>query len=120
MGLMTTIMPPPRKPSSKPPFHAGKIDRIISDNMPARPTLRSTPAAQTYRSDLSDAQKFGKRLYELRTERELTQMQLAVATELDRSYISDLERGMKAPTLTTMRVIADVFMISISELCSGI
>lgn len=98
MGLMTTIMPPPRKPSSKSPF----------------------PFAPSYRSDLSDAQKFGKRLYELRTERGLTQMQLAVAVELDRSYISDLERGMKAPTLTTMRVIADVFQISISELCRGI
>lgn len=45
---------------------------------------------------------FGAILKELRTERELTQQQLADYTGMDRAYISELERGILLPSLETI------------------
>jgi DNA-binding XRE family transcriptional regulator len=93
---------------------------LSTTTMMNRRTVNPPPYAPAYKPQLSDSQKFGKRLSELRLDRGLTQIQLAIATQRDRSYISDLERGMKSPTLDTMRLIADVFMMPISELLEGI
>lgn len=108
----------------RPRLHSTKVDHIVLEHMPPTATSsfqgvakQSVPA---YRSNLSDSQKFGKRLAELRMDRDLTQMQLAIAAGRDRSFISDLERGVKSPTIDTLRVIADAFVMSISELVRGI
>jgi transcriptional regulator with XRE-family HTH domain len=50
---------------------------------------------------------FGKVLRELRTQVGLTQEQLGFECDLDRTFISLLERGLRQPTLTTLFVIAD-------------
>ena len=46
-------------------------------------------------------QVFGDHLRSARKAVQLTQEELAFRAELDRTYISLLERGMKSPTLTT-------------------
>lgn len=74
----------------------------------------------TYRPNSTPSYRFGIRLMELRTERGLTQLQLAVASELDRSYISALENGKKSPTLDTLDQLAVVLSMTISDLVKGI
>lgn len=65
---------------------------------------------------------FGEQLRSARKAANLTQEELAFRTNLDRTYISLLERGIKSPTLTTFfqlcRVLdqkPDVFMAQINE-----
>lgn len=47
---------------------------------------------------VEEAQLFGRRLRELRKERDLTQEALAEAADLSGNYISDLELGLKVPS----------------------
>jgi len=49
---------------------------------------------------VQEAQLFGRRLRELRQSRNLTQESLAEAADLSGNYISDLELGLKVPSLT--------------------
>ncbi len=65
---------------------------------------------------------FGQQLRSARKAANLTQEELAFRTNLDRTYISLLERGIKSPTLTTFfqlcRVLdqkPDIFMAQINE-----
>jgi transcriptional regulator with XRE-family HTH domain len=53
-----------------------------------------------------EAEVFGRRLREIRTERGLTQAALAQASGLIDTYISDMERGLKVPSLTTVLRLA--------------
>jgi transcriptional regulator with XRE-family HTH domain len=62
--------------------------------------------------------RFGLRLRKLRKEKGWTQVQMADALGVDRSYISDMERGKKNVCLPTMEVIALGFEISLSKLLS--
>lgn len=45
---------------------------------------------------------FGKVLRNIREEKKLSQEQLAHLSELDRTYISLLERGKRRPTINTL------------------
>lgn len=47
-------------------------------------------------------QSFGQILKEFRTHSGLSQETLALECDLDRSYISMLERGLKQPTISTL------------------
>jgi DNA-binding XRE family transcriptional regulator len=60
--------------------------------------------------------KFGRRLRELRRERQMTQLRMAVDFGIDRSFISDVERGRKSVSLPMLEVIALGMKISLSEL----
>lgn len=60
--------------------------------------------------------RFGKRIQELRRERELTQEDLADLVEVDRSYMGFIERGERNPTLDKIIKIAKAFKITLSEL----
>jgi transcriptional regulator with XRE-family HTH domain len=64
--------------------------------------------------------RFGLRLRMLRKQKGWTQVQMADALGIDRSYISDVERGKKNVSLPTMEVIALGFEISLSKLLSRI
>ncbi|WP_214072643.1 helix-turn-helix transcriptional regulator [Mucilaginibacter sp. dw_454] len=45
---------------------------------------------------------FGQVLKNVREEAGITQEALALSSELDRTYISLLERGLRTPTITTL------------------
>lgn len=53
-----------------------------------------------------------------RVKRLLTQEKLAHKCELDRTYISLLERGMRKPTLATIFALAEALNVKPSELVS--
>lgn len=58
--------------------------------------------------------KFGKILKELRTERGLSQEDFALNVGLHRTYISQLERGLKSPSLRTIKKICNELNVSIA------
>ena len=64
--------------------------------------------------------RFGRRLRTLRKEKKKgwTQVQMADELGIDRSYISDMERGKKNVCLPTMEVLALGFGISLAKLVS--
>ncbi len=64
--------------------------------------------------------RFGKRLRELRQARALTQTTMADRFGIDRTFISDVERGKKAPSLPTIEVLALGLKISISDLLADL
>ena len=51
----------------------------------------------------------------LRTVRNLSQEELAVRAQLDRTYISGVERGVRNITLESLECIVDALEIDISE-----
>ena len=64
--------------------------------------------------------RFGVRLRELRRDRNLTQLRLAVEFGIDRTFISDVERGRKSISLPMLEVLALGFNLSLSELLRDI
>jgi transcriptional regulator with XRE-family HTH domain len=64
--------------------------------------------------------RFGARLRELRKHRGWTQVRVAEELGIDRSYISDMERGKKNVCLPTMEVLAQGFEISLAQLVKGL
>lgn len=60
--------------------------------------------------------KFGDRVRELRSAREITQEGLAEQSGLSRQYIGDIERGVRNISLINIEKIAKAFSISLSEL----
>jgi transcriptional regulator with XRE-family HTH domain len=54
----------------------------------------------------AEGEVFGRRLRELRQKYGVTQQQLSVATGLTEGYISNMERGLKVPSLTTILRLA--------------
>jgi transcriptional regulator with XRE-family HTH domain len=54
----------------------------------------------------AEAEVFGQRLRELRQARNVTQDALALTSGLTKAYISDMERGLKVPSLTTILRLA--------------
>ena len=60
--------------------------------------------------------KFGQKVKELRTERNLTQQQLADISGLHKNYIGMVERGERNPSLINIEILAKSFEINISEL----
>ena len=63
---------------------------------------------------------FGLVLKDLRNERGLSQQQLAFDSDLDRTYISLLERGLRLPTLGTVFKVAEVLKVSPSDIVARV
>jgi transcriptional regulator with XRE-family HTH domain len=63
---------------------------------------------------------FGQVLKEIRNESGLSQQQLAFDSELDRTYISLLERGLRLPTLGTIFKIAEVLKLSPGDMVTRV
>ena len=59
---------------------------------------------------------FGRVLREQRLARGLSQEALALEAGVDRTFVSQLERGIRQPTLTTLWKLAGVLRIAPSEL----
>lgn len=81
-----------------------------------RPAMYLIPLVTSPRLPIDISSRFGVRLRELRQEKQLTQLRMAVNFGIDRSYISDVERGCKAVSLPMLEVIALGFNMSLSEL----
>lgn len=56
-------------------------------------------------------QAFGKALASLRRESGVSQEAFAFRAQVHRTYISQLERGLKSPTLDTIAAIANVLRL---------
>jgi transcriptional regulator with XRE-family HTH domain len=63
---------------------------------------------------------FGKVLRKLRERQNLSQEKLAEYCDLDRTYISLLERGLRQPTITTLFKIAEALKMSPSEIITQV
>ena len=61
-------------------------------------------------------QRFGERVRELRKEKGLSQEALALACELDRTYIGGVERGERNISLVNIHKIAIALGINANEL----
>ena len=59
---------------------------------------------------------FGIFLSSLRTDKKISQEKLAELCQLDRTYISLLERGCRQPTLMTLFKISKAFNLNLSSL----
>ena len=66
------------------------------------------------------AHRFGLRLRNLRKAHNLTQSRMATEFGIDRSFISDLERGQKAVCLPLLDVLARGLNVSLSDLLSDL
>jgi len=64
--------------------------------------------------------RFGKRLKQLRQSKRWTQEHLAAALSVEQSYISGIERGLYGPSFQRLARLAEIFEISVSELCNDI
>lgn len=64
--------------------------------------------------------KFGRRVRQLRVELSLSQEQFAALCNLDRTYISSIERGRRNVSLKNIAAIARALDVSLSDLFEGI
>jgi len=60
--------------------------------------------------------KFGKKLREIRLSKKMSQGDVAKVLGVHRSYISGLERGVRNPSLVTIRKIAKALGVSADKL----
>ena len=60
--------------------------------------------------------QFGKKLREIRLKKNLSQGDVSRILQVHRSYISGLERGMRNPSLLTVRRIAKALGVNAKEL----
>lgn len=65
-------------------------------------------------------EKFGKRVRERRTALGLSQEAFAAKCNLDRTYISGIERGLRNLSLRNIEAVAEALDSSISELTKGL
>lgn len=79
--------------------------------MARRPTDERTLRAQ---------ELVGQRIRQLRTERHLSQEQLAHQCGIHRTFVGHVERGEVNPTLGTLLALADGLDVGIEELLSEI
>ena len=64
--------------------------------------------------------QLGMRIRYLRNQKKWSQEDLALEANINKNYISDLERGMRNPTLKIIEKIAIALEISLEELMKGI
>jgi DNA-binding XRE family transcriptional regulator len=84
------------------------------------PVWKGVPEPPSWKGKRPIRIRFGERLCELRLSRGYTQVQLAILAGIDRSYYSDIERGIKSPTLDYVEKLADALSLTVSELTEGI
>jgi len=62
----------------------------------------------------------GRSVRRLREERGLTQEKLAERADLDPTYISDIERGVRNPGIKNVARLAKALGCTTAELCKGV
>lgn len=64
----------------------------------------------------SEAEKLGKNLKRIRTEKGISQVDIARSLDVSRGFISNIENGKRNPTLATIAKIAQAIGVPIDEL----
>lgn len=64
----------------------------------------------------ADRIKLGKRIKELRREKDITQIDLAAKVGIDRSYLGFIERGERNVSFDVLTDIAKALGVSVSDL----
>jgi transcriptional regulator with XRE-family HTH domain len=72
-----------------------------------------------WNATVQEAQLFGRRLRELRQTRDLTQEALAEAADLSGNYVSDLELGLKVPSLTIIVRLSEALDVAAADLLTA-
>ncbi len=78
------------------------------------------PSREGYYLPRDVSARFGARLRQLRRERNLTQLRMANGFGIDRSFISDVERGRKSISLPMLEIIAIGMKMTMSDLLKDI
>ena len=73
-------------------------------------------ATERRTEDLAIAAAFGRRVRQLRIEHDLTQEELAEAAGLHPTFVSNIERGYRVPTLPTVVRLASGLAESLCRL----
>lgn len=63
---------------------------------------------------------FGRNVAKVRAERGLSQNKLAEQANLDRTYVSGIERGVRNPGIKVVIRLARSLRVSIDQLCEGV
>lgn len=64
--------------------------------------------------------QLGKRIVYLRKQKNLSSLELAIESGINKNYLNDLENGRRNPSLKILRKIAIALEIDLSELLIGI
>ena len=67
-----------------------------------------------------DLKKVGLNIRKTRKEKGISQESLALAADLDRSYVGGVERGERNISIVNLKKIADALNGSVSELLKGV
>ncbi len=62
----------------------------------------------------------GRNVRQARERKELTQEKLAEIAEIDPTYVSGIERGLRNPGIKNVARLAKALGITTSELCKGV
>lgn len=61
----------------------------------------------------------GKKIRDLRIQHKLSQEDLAILCDLDRTYISSIERGQRNVSLKNIAILAHALKITLADLFEG-
>ena len=94
------------------PFSQSSQSLVV--NRPASCAAMRNP--ENYYLPMDVSSRFGVRLRQLRRERNLTQLKMATSFGIDRTFISDVERGRQSISLPMLEILALGLKISLSAL----
>ena len=98
------------------PPHNYAIQLIDSPSQHSGQTALLPASSEERIMPLDVSSRFGRRLRELRQQRNLTQSEMARKFGIDRSFISDVERGRKSISLPMLEVIALGMNLTLAKL----
>ena len=79
--------------------------------------MKISSEIRSFRNDAAALRaRFGNAIRQLRHERDLTQADLGDKSGLHRTYIADVERGARNPSLLTVATLANALGLKMSEL----
>ncbi len=86
----------------------------------ARVPIRTMNDTAAYFLPMEVSRRFGRRLRELRRQRNMTQLRVGSEFGIDRGYIDDVECGKRSISLSVLEVIAFGMNLSLSELLNDL
>ena len=81
-------------------------------------TMKKAPEKQMQKMIDETQQSLAQRLYDLRTERSLTQTELSVLAGIDRKTINRIENGHFAPSVDTLVRLSMVMRVPVTDFLS--